>query len=376
MKKHILILVSLLLIFTLSACGEQKAYNQAQSLMDAGEYEKAAEAFTALGDYEDSAEKAKAAENKHQYIGAQSLMDAGEYEKAAEAFTALGDYEDSAEKAKAAENKHQYIEAQSLMDAGEYEKAAEVFTALGDYEDSAEKKNDCSFLTDIRASILNRRDQNARGTDYSTLTNTELSYVGKYSSATFADSTLKGYALDYIQGLNDQKAALKVSTDKSEYQIKWRTGMVERYEVLCKLYEEYGLLKDDHEFIGTHVTNLENEQEYLNALCQIDEDLNSQLDGIMFDYIDNYHFGATYVNHTNYSFDMTVKFSFYQVDENKISDDMSFDEQIANGMRLGESTNYINSIKAGSTNYLKFYTPTSDWNQCEFFWTISEIVKK
>ena len=68
------------------------------------------------------------------YKAAQALMDAGEYAKAAKAFAALGDYQDSAKKAK---QLNTYQEAKALLDAGEYGKAMIKFAGL-DCKDSAQ----------------------------------------------------------------------------------------------------------------------------------------------------------------------------------------------------------------------------------------------
>lgn len=74
------------------------------------------------------------------YKAAQALMDAEEYIQAAEAFEALGDYKDSAQKAKDARqmnaNQKAYEEAQALMNAGKYLQAFRTFSEL-DYKDSA-----------------------------------------------------------------------------------------------------------------------------------------------------------------------------------------------------------------------------------------------
>jgi hypothetical protein len=75
-------------------------------------YLSAAEAFEALGDYEDSASRAQQCREqltlrnetllKEDYAAAQALLENGHYSEARAAFLALGDYEDSAEQAKEA----------------------------------------------------------------------------------------------------------------------------------------------------------------------------------------------------------------------------------------------------------------------------------
>ena len=86
----------------------EQDYQAARQLMADGEYLAAEEAFEALDDFEDSADKAQEArhlqEKAQNYQAAQQLLDNGEYLAAAEAFDALDGYEDSAEKAQEAKN--------------------------------------------------------------------------------------------------------------------------------------------------------------------------------------------------------------------------------------------------------------------------------
>ena len=117
-------------------------YKAAQERMDAGEYVEAAKAFSELGNYKDSPQKAEDAVHEKAYQEAQTLMDSEEYDQAAEAFTALGAYKDSAQKVKDAmqgkADRETYGKARTLMDAGEYAKAMILFSKLN-YKDSAEK---------------------------------------------------------------------------------------------------------------------------------------------------------------------------------------------------------------------------------------------
>lgn len=308
------------------------------------------------------------------YKKAVALYEAEDYEGAKALFDALGDYEDSAKYAADCAQVLDYGKALSLYDAGSYEEAALLFEALGEYQDSVKRAVDCRFLLDIAASILNRRDQNAKNTDFLTLTNTELAYLEKYRSASFFNSELKRLSTDYLAGLDQQKAALDLAKDTSDYQIEWQDGMMKRYRVLNDLYQNFGLLKDDMEFVATYVTNLQKEEDYLAALKAIDEDLHAQLDEYWFDGVDSYHFSAKYTNNTPYTFDVTVYFVFYTVDTSKVSPDDDFETLVANGTRVGESTNVFSAIRSGSENTLKFYQPIRNWHVCEFHWLISDIV--
>ena len=70
-------------------------YDRADGLLMAGDFLGAAEAFEELGDYGDSAERAKFA----RYTYALCLVESGDREGALEQFEMLGDYQDSAERA-------------------------------------------------------------------------------------------------------------------------------------------------------------------------------------------------------------------------------------------------------------------------------------
>ena len=117
-------------------------YKAAQERMDAGEYDSAAEAFSELGNYKDSPQKAEDAVHEKAYQKAQTLLASEEYDQAAEAFTALGAYKDSAQKAKDAmqgkADRETYGKARTLMDAGEYAKAMIMLSKLN-YKDSADQ---------------------------------------------------------------------------------------------------------------------------------------------------------------------------------------------------------------------------------------------
>jgi len=85
--------------------GLAEEYAEAAALLEAGDYERAASAFLLLGDYEDSAERARecrdaleklhSAQLREKYDAASALLETGNYREARAAFLALGDYEDS-----------------------------------------------------------------------------------------------------------------------------------------------------------------------------------------------------------------------------------------------------------------------------------------
>ena len=77
------------------------------------------------------------------------------YQAAAEQFRALGEYEDSAERAKECEKaleacredrrREEYETARTLLEQGSFSKAREMFLALGEYEDSGDLAKECVY---------------------------------------------------------------------------------------------------------------------------------------------------------------------------------------------------------------------------------------
>ena len=91
--------------FAVGAIKKNKAYNDAALLMEQGKYEEAIEAFTALGNYKDSAEQIQSAKNMiadmeraAEYDRAIQLLESGKSENENEAYhllVELDDYEDA-----------------------------------------------------------------------------------------------------------------------------------------------------------------------------------------------------------------------------------------------------------------------------------------
>lgn len=119
-------------------CRKEAAYLDAKALLDAEKYKEAADAFTALGEYKDNGEQAKAAS----YLYGKELMEKGEYETAYTVFTALSNYEDS----KALSKESHYLFAVQLFGQKKYEEAYTHFKKLGKYKDSQEQALEAKYL--------------------------------------------------------------------------------------------------------------------------------------------------------------------------------------------------------------------------------------
>jgi hypothetical protein len=144
--------IAFVILLTTVIIPNQK-YNAAVELYNAGKYEEAIAAFTALDGYKDSAtqiEKCETAIKDEKYAGAVELYTAGKYEEAIAAFTALDGYKDSAaqiEKCETAIKDEKYAGAVELYTAGKYEEAIAAFTDLDGYRDSDTQIKACHYKT-------------------------------------------------------------------------------------------------------------------------------------------------------------------------------------------------------------------------------------
>lgn len=282
------------------------------------------------------------------YKKAEELFSAGDYAAALEIYTALGEYEDSQNKAKECK----YEVANAHYEKAEYKAALEIYTELGEYEDAKDKAAYCerevgmtenadyAFLEDIESSILGRMEA-PEDADRNQLVNTELAYLEKYSDKTFYDAALKEIADKYIEGLYVQKEALKKDVIW-EYQIEWQRGLVLRYEALTDLYKKYDFLSDNPEFVGTYVADLEDQQHLLNGYNAIEADLTEQMNAEDFSWglsKGGYNIYCTLKNNTEYTFGMFIDVSFYDAD----------------GVLFETNTGYVEEVKPGETYIVEVY---------------------
>ena len=112
------------------------AYAYAAQLESTGRLEAAALEYAALGNYQDSAERARAIEYE---LAVQEM--AHSPEAALERFEALGEYGDAQQRVKEC----RALMAKSLYDEGAYEEALAAFMQLGDDEDAQTQVRRCRY---------------------------------------------------------------------------------------------------------------------------------------------------------------------------------------------------------------------------------------
>lgn len=315
-KKLWILVAVFVLCACLTACNSSD-YKEAEEMYNNGDYAAALELYNALGEYEDSQEKAKSC----QYSIANSLFEDAKYEDALDIYKELGKHEDSEEKVKCC----LYAMANGYFENTQYGKALALYEELGEYEESAEytaicnkeigmtANSDYDFLTDIEASVLGRMAA-ADGTSYTNLVNTELAYLEKYSEKSFYDDRLQEIASKYIDGLYIQRDALKTEYEY-EHQLEWQRGMVLRYEALTYLYDEYDFLADNNSFVATYVMQYEDKKALLEAYEAIEADISAQTHAADFsDKFESSYGGGTISftlkNNTQYTYSTMFEFSF------------------------------------------------------------------
>ena len=96
-----------------------------------------------------------ATEDSRQYEAAQALYDQAAYVEAAQAYEALGSYQDAPQRAKRA----WYLQANILREEGNYPQALEIYTELADYENSAQYVSECSYQLGLAAQKAGELDE-------------------------------------------------------------------------------------------------------------------------------------------------------------------------------------------------------------------------
>lgn len=281
---QILILLCVGLCFLLSACnGASTKYDEALSFMEDGDYQAAIDIFTSIPDFEDSYEKAL----ECRYLLGIGAMNNEDWGEAIDRFSGL-DYKDSAN-----------LLEQCTKEQGMHENA------------------DYNFLEDLESAVLDRMETVlTENYDNATAVNTELAKIEQYESEIFYDPALKAICDKYIGGLHTQQEALK-KTHNSEIQVEWQNGLVSRYEALRDLYNEYGFLEDNSDFVGTYILQCDNQRALLDAYNAIEQDISTQVNAEDFMWnVTATGISCTIKNNTEYQYSTTFEMSF--IDENGV----------------------------------------------------------
>jgi len=125
--KRWMLLLLILSVTVLAACGKSGKYEDAAALMEAGDYSSAMGIYAELGDYEDS----QALLTRCSYEVADELLTAQQYQEALSAFQALGTYSDSKQKTQEC----YFGLGREALGQGDHARAVEYFLQAGDRPD-------------------------------------------------------------------------------------------------------------------------------------------------------------------------------------------------------------------------------------------------
>ena len=258
-------------------------------------------------------------------------------------------YEQALNKA-TSENWNEAVDLLTELDYSDSEALLETYTR----NKGMAENSDFQFLDSFQEAVK-RRIEITESNSYnaSDLVAAETSRLSKFRGGTFFDKELESLAMKYLDGLEKQEKALKKSY--SEYQILWYEGLVERYRVIVTLTEKFDLFKDDPAFVAEHYTaELPECEEYLKALKAADVDFRIQFTSYPWKRDNGYQISIPYTNHTNYAFDKLWVYVFF------------YD---ANGMRVGDSSYYIENLKCEQKTICEFYASNArNVQSCQFYW--------
>ena len=262
-KKKKIILVTSIVIALIVAGGlatnfyfiPKGKYDNAVKMMEAGQYQDAYNAFSALGDFSDSGIRMRQVEANYyysigaydnvgdiyatlpekyqdhasdfvsQYNDAKAQMEEGKYDEAITAFTKLGNYSDSKELITEAT----YRKAGHYAEQGLYDEAIAIYTNLGEYSDStnlltqakADKlyaSGDYTGALKIYATLDQKYHTNAKGYEKLYSDALALQNEGKYDEAVSAFTAIADYSDSSTQIMQSKYLKANALATSGNYQ--------------------------------------------------------------------------------------------------------------------------------------------------------------
>lgn len=243
-------------------------------------------------------------------------------------------------------------ESLEAIDA-EYQKLSDEDKGrVGNYDALQAALDECNFLNAVEQSISNRME-NKDSDDRLTLVNTELAFLDEFREMTFADETLQALKDEYFEGLDIQKNSLSAEFSYSQ-QVEWQRGYVYRNEALVGLYNDYGIMASNNDFVGTYVSGYDKQKALLDAFDAIEADIAAQSESFDFQYNDRDNSMSFVVaNNTSYKFSTVWEFSF--------KDESGTVTETANA--------YSENVQPNSSYIVKVYLTDQDSGMGGFEWS-------
>ena len=232
----------------------QNHYNDAAALLEAGKYDEAITAFTALDGYSDSAARITEAE----YKKACDLLENEKFAEAIEAFTALGDYEDSKDRITEAE----YRRAEDALN---------LLEPLKDYKDAAEKIETCHYELGMKAlEADNLKSAAAHFKEVNAEQNKKMQAAFCDKGIAFYEKGDEEKALTYFEYVTDKDLLPKI--DAAYYAQALKLVEDGEYDKATEIFAKLGEYEDcPTQLLRIHALKAEqyyNNADYENAIAE------------------------------------------------------------------------------------------------------------
>ena len=136
-----------------------------------------------------------------------------------------------------------------------------------------ERSYDKIFLEDLEKAITLRLDPDDDGDAVVR----EQMFLGDYDHRYFQDQKLRDYALQYLNALQRLIDA-RSEIYKSERDLAANDGVLMNFEVLNALYQDYGFMADNVQFVGEFIGELPHMRTYNASLHEVYQDMHRQID--------------------------------------------------------------------------------------------------
>lgn len=255
--------------------------------------------------------------NLRAYNNADNAYTSGDYNTALTVFTQLGDYKDSANRAKECI----YKIAIQEYEAEDFQKALEDFKSISDYKDASDQAADCEyqlstdgqFFRALRKGLYERWDDSEKNNQqvedpmvYAKYCDMELEQVSDFYDLDFDADGLKEKVDAYIDALNKAKDATDYyNVNYVKYSDQWAEAYSERTILLKDFVNNYGFTVDDaHQAtlddLLKDAAGAEKENQFKTEVETIKESISVSATADEWGY---YSYTISLTNTTNYTFE-------------------------------------------------------------------------
>ena len=175
------------------------------------------------------------------------------------------------------------------------------------------------FLEDLERAITLRLDPDDDGD----VVVREQMFLKDYDHRYFQDEKLRGYALRYLDALQQQYNA-RSEIYKSERELALDDAKLLNYEILNDLYQDYHFMADNVQFVGEFVGELPSMRAFNASLHEVYADMHSQIDRTATWPEETYfpsHYSTDYRNNTGHTISLQFFYYIYTWNQHRYLED-------------------------------------------------------